>query len=127
MPRELVSSDKAPAAIGPYSQAVKFGNMLFTSGQIPLDPATGKLVEGDITVQAEQVLTNLSALLEASGSSIDKVIKTTCFLTNLDDFQTFNEIYARFFGEGQPARSTIQVSRLPAGAIVEVECIAELS
>jgi 2-iminobutanoate/2-iminopropanoate deaminase len=126
MPKETVATDKAPAAIGPYSQAVKFGNMVFTSGQIPLDPATGKLVEGDITVQAEQVLTNLSALLTESGSSIDKVIKTTCFLTNLDDFQTFNEIYARYFGEGQPARSTVQVSRLPAGAIVEVECIAEL-
>jgi 2-iminobutanoate/2-iminopropanoate deaminase len=126
MPKETVSTENAPAAIGPYSQAVKFGNMLFTSGQIPLNPTTGKLVEGDISVQAEQVLTNLSALLEASGSSIDKVIKTTCFLTNLDDFQAFNEIYARYFGEGQPARSTVQVSRLPAGAIVEVECIAEL-
>ena len=126
MPKEIVSTDKSPAAIGPYSQAVKFGNMLFVSGQIPLDPETMKLVEGDITVQAGQVLKNLSALLEASGSSIDKVIKTTCFLTNLDDFQTFNELYAQYFGEGQPARSTIQVSRLPAGAIVEIECIAEL-
>jgi 2-iminobutanoate/2-iminopropanoate deaminase len=126
MPKETVTTDKAPAAIGPYSQAVKFGNLLFTSGQIPLEPASGKLIEGDITVQAEQVLTNLKNLLEASGSSIDKVIKTTCFLTNLDDFQTFNEIYARYFGEGQPARSTIQVSRLPAGASVEVECVAEL-
>ncbi len=126
MPKETVTTDKAPAAIGPYSQGVKFGNMLFTSGQIPLDPATGKLVEGDITTQARQVLSNLSALLEASGSSIENVIKTTCFLTNLDDFQAFNEIYAEYFGEGQPARSTIQVSRLPAGAIVEIECVAEL-
>lgn len=126
MPKETVATDKAPAAIGPYSQAVKFGNVVYTSGQIPLDPATGKLVEGDITVQAEQVLQNLSALLEECGSSIGHVIKTTCFLTDLDDFQTFNEIYARYFGEGQPARSTIQVSRLPAGAIVEIECIAEL-
>jgi 2-iminobutanoate/2-iminopropanoate deaminase len=126
MPKEIVSTDKSPAAIGPYSQAVKFGNLLFTSGQIPLDPSSGTLVEGDITVQATQVLNNLSALLEASGTSIDKVIKTTCFLTNLDDFQTFNGIYAEYFGESQPARSTIQVSRLPAGAIVEVECIAEL-
>lgn len=127
MPKEIVQSDNVPAAVGPYSQAVKFGNLVFASGQIPLDPATGKLVEGDITVQAEQVLKNLTALLQASGTSIDKVIKTTCFLTNLDDFQTFNEIYARYFGEGQPARSTVQVGRLPAGAIVEIECIAELA
>lgn len=127
MPKEVVETDKAPAAIGPYSQAVKFGNVVYTSGVIPLDPGSMKLVEGDITVQAEQVLKNLSALLEESGSSISKVIKTTCYLTNLDDFQTFNEIYARYFGEGQPARSTIQVSRLPAGAIVEIECIAELA
>jgi 2-iminobutanoate/2-iminopropanoate deaminase len=126
VPKEVVATDKSPAAIGPYSQAVKFGNVVYTSGQIPLDPESGTLVEGDITVQAEQVLRNLSALLEASGSSIDKVIKATCFLTNLDDFQAFNEIYARYFGESQPARSTIQVSRLPAGAIVEIECIAEL-
>jgi 2-iminobutanoate/2-iminopropanoate deaminase len=126
MPKEIVATDKAPAAIGPYSQAVKFGNLVFTSGQIPLDPDSGKLVEGDITVQAEQVLTNLRALLEESGTSIDKVIKTTCFLTNLDDFQTFNDVYARYFGDSQPARSTVQVSRLPAGAIVEIECVAEL-
>jgi 2-iminobutanoate/2-iminopropanoate deaminase len=126
MPKEIVATDKAPAAIGPYSQAVKFGDLVFTSGQIPLDPGSGKLVEGDITVQAEQVLTNLRALLEESGTSIDKVIKTTCFLTNLDDFQTFNDIYARYFGDSQPARSTVQVARLPAGAIVEIECMAEL-
>jgi 2-iminobutanoate/2-iminopropanoate deaminase len=126
MPKEIVSTDRAPAAIGPYSQAVKLGNLVFTSGQIPLDPSTGSLVEGDITVQAEQVLQNLSALLGECGTSIGNVVKTTCFLTNLDDFQAFNEVYARFFGEGQPARSTVQVSRLPAGAIVEIDCIAEL-
>jgi 2-iminobutanoate/2-iminopropanoate deaminase len=126
MPKEIVTTDRAPAAIGPYSQAVKLGNLVFTSGQIPLDPLSGTLVEGDITVQAEQVLQNLAALLEDCGTSIGKVVKTTCFLTNLDDFQAFNDVYARYFGEGQPARSTVQVSRLPAGAIVEIDCIAEL-
>jgi 2-iminobutanoate/2-iminopropanoate deaminase len=126
MPKEIVTTDRAPAAIGPYSQAVKLGNLVFTSGQIPLDPSSGTLVEGDITVQAEQVLQNLAALLEDCGTSIGKVVKTTCFLTNLDDFQEFNDVYARYFGEGQPARSTVQVSRLPAGAIVEIDCIAEL-
>jgi 2-iminobutanoate/2-iminopropanoate deaminase len=126
MTKQIVSTNSAPAAIGPYSQAVKVGNFVYTSGQIPLDPETGKLVDGDITAQAERVLNNLSSLLEASGTSIDKVVKTTCFLTNLDDFQAFNEVYARYFGEGQPARSTVEVSRLPAGATVEIECVAEL-
>jgi 2-iminobutanoate/2-iminopropanoate deaminase len=126
MAKETVHTDKAPAAIGPYSQAVKFGNLLFVSGQIPLDKDTGKLVEGDIKVQAEQVLKNLSALLEASGSSISNVLKTTCFLTDLNDFQAFNEVYASYFNEGRPSRSTVQVAGLPAGAICEIECIAEL-
>ncbi|HMM42089.1 MAG TPA: RidA family protein [Thermomicrobiales bacterium] len=122
---KIVATDKAPGAIGPYSQAVKTGNYVFTAGQIPLDPATGKLVGGDIEAQTERVLQNLEAVLAAAGSSFDRVVKTTCFLVNLDDFATFNEIYARHFGDAKPARSTVQVAKLPAGALVEVECVAE--
>jgi 2-iminobutanoate/2-iminopropanoate deaminase len=121
----IVATSNAPGAIGPYSQGIKSGGLVFTAGQIPLDPATGKLVEGDITVQSEQVLRNLAAILEAAGSSLQRVVKTTCFLSDLDDFGRFNEVYARHFGENRPARSTVQVSRLPAGASVEVECVAE--
>ena len=125
MATTIVATDKAPGAIGPYSQAVKVANLVFTAGQIPLDPATGKLVEGDISAQTERVLQNLQAILEASGSSLSQVIKTTCFLVNLDDFTAFNEVYARYFSENRPARSTVQAARLPAGANVEVECVAE--
>ncbi|MDQ3695405.1 MAG: RidA family protein [Chloroflexota bacterium] len=120
----VVATDQAPTAIGPYSQAVKTGNLVFTAGQIPLDPATMTLVEGDITAQAEQVMRNLAAVLDAAGSDFAHVVKTTCFLANLDDFPAFNEVYARSFGETPPARSTVQVARLPAGALVEVECVA---
>lgn len=127
MATSVVATDKAPGAIGPYSQAIKCGNLVFTAGQIPLDPATGKLVAGDIAAQTEQVMKNLQAILEASGSSFGQVIKTTCFLTNLDDFAAFNEVYGRFFSQNKPARSTVQAGRLPAGANVEVECIAECS
>ena len=127
MATSVVSTDKAPGAIGPYSQAIKTGTLVFTAGQIPLDPATGKLVEGDIAAQTERVMQNLAAILEASGSSFGQVIKTTCFLANLDDFAAFNEVYARYFSENKPARSTIQAGRLPAGASVEVECVAECS
>jgi 2-iminobutanoate/2-iminopropanoate deaminase len=102
------------------------GNLVFTAGQIPLDPATGKLVEGDIAVQAERVMKNLEGVLAAAGTSLDHVVKTTCFLVNLDDFAAFNEVYGRAFTSMPPARSTVQVSRLPAGALVEVECIAEV-
>ena len=125
MATSVVSTDKAPGAIGPYSQGIKVGSLVFTAGQIPLDPATSKLVEGDISAQTEQVLKNLAAILEASGSSMSRVVKTTCFLTNLDDFAAFNEVYARHFGENRPARSTVQAGRLPGGANVEVECVAE--
>lgn len=127
MAAEVVATDKAPGAIGPYSQAVKLGTLVFTAGQIPLDPATGKLVEGDIRAQTERVMLNLTAVLEAAGSSLSRVVKTTCFLANLDDFADFNEVYGRYFGDSRPARSTIQASRLPAGATVEVECIADCS
>ena len=127
MATTVVATDKAPGAIGPYSQAIKVGNLVFTAGQIPLDPATGKLVEGDITAQAEQVMKNLQAVVEAAGSSLGQVVKTTCFLTNLDDFAAFNEVYGSYFSENRPARSTVQAARLPAGASVEVECVAECS
>ena len=125
MATSVVATTDAPSAIGPYSQAIKVGNLVYTAGQIPLDPATGKLVEGDISAQSERVLRNLAAILEAAGSSMSRVVKTTCFLANLDDFAKFNEIYARHFGDNRPARSTVEVSRLPAGAQVEVECVAE--
>ncbi len=125
MATTVVATDKAPGAIGPYSQAIKLNNLVFTAGQIPLDPATGKLVDGDIAAQSERVMQNLEAVLEAAGSSLGQVVKTTCFLANLDDFAAFNEVYGRYFSENRPARSTVQAARLPAGASVEVECIAE--
>jgi len=127
MATSVVATDKAPGAIGPYSQAIKVGGLVFTAGQIPLDPATGKLVEGDIAAQTERVMQNLQAVLEAAGSSFGQVVKTTCFLANLDDFAAFNEVYGRYFSENKPARSTVQAARLPAGASVEVECVAECS
>ncbi|MEX1157411.1 MAG: RidA family protein [Thermomicrobiales bacterium] len=125
MATTVVATDKAPGAIGPYSQAIKVGNLVFTAGQIPLDPATGKLVEGDIAAQTEQVMKNLQAVLEASGSSMGRVVKTTCFLTDLDDFAAFNAVYASYFTDNRPARSTVQAGRLPGGANVEVDCVAE--
>ena len=125
MAKNVVSTQQAPQAIGPYSQAIKIGNLVYTAGQIPLDPATGKLVEGDIEAQTERVMENVKAILEASGSALNRVIKTTCFLATLDDFQRFNQVYGRYFTDQPPARSTVEVSRLPAGAQVEVECIAE--
>lgn len=124
MGKEVIATSGAPAAIGPYSQAIRVQGLLFTAGQIPLDPATGKLVEGDIRAQTTRVLQNLEAVLAAAGSSLGNVVKTTCFLANLDDFAAFNEVYARFFTTQPPARSTVQAARLPAGAQVEVECIA---
>jgi 2-iminobutanoate/2-iminopropanoate deaminase len=121
---EVVATKKAPAAIGPYSQAVKAGGFVFTAGQIPLDPETGDLVPGGIVEQAERVMQNLSAVLEAAGSAFDQVVKSTCFIVNLDDFPAFNEVYGRYFGATPPARSTVQVSKLPRGSLIEVECIA---
>jgi 2-iminobutanoate/2-iminopropanoate deaminase len=125
MAKSVVATNDAPQAIGPYSQGIRLGNLVFTAGQIPLDPATGKLVEGGIAAQAERVMKNLEGVLVAAGSSLDQVVKTTCFLANLDDFAAFNEVYGRAFTSMPPARSTVQVARLPAGALVEVECIAE--
>ena len=122
--RQVISTPDAPAAIGPYSQAIKAGNLVFTAGQIPLDPATMKLVEGDVTAQAERVMKNLEAVLMAAGTGFAHVVKSTCFLADLNDFPAFNAVYAQYFGEDAPARSTVQVARLPVGALVEVECIA---
>lgn len=124
MTKEIVSTDKAPAAIGPYSQAVKANGFVFTSGVIPVDPASGKVVDGAITEQATQVFENLKAVLAASGSSLPQAVKTTCFLADLNDFATFNAIYATYFDAEPPARSTVQVAKLPLGVLVEVECVA---
>ena len=120
----VISTPDAPAAIGPYAQANKAGGFLFTAGQIPLDPSTMKVVDGDITPQTERVMLNLAAVLSAGGASFGSVVKTTCFLANLDDFAAFNAVYARYFGDAKPARSTVQVAKLPLGVLVEVECIA---
>lgn len=127
MAGEIVQTDNAPGAIGPYSQAMKVGNLVYTAGQIPLDPATGQLVDGDVTAQSERVMQNVAAILEASGTSMSNIIKTTCFLTDLANFAAFNDVYAKHMGENRPARTTIQVAGLPAGAQVEVEVVAELS
>jgi len=122
---ETVSTNKAPAAIGPYSQAVKVGDMVFTSGQIPLDPATGAMVDGGIFEQAEQIMQNLSAVLEAAGSGFEYAIKTTCFLADMNDFAAFNEVYGKYF-VSNPARSCVAVKTLPKGALAEVEVIAKV-
>lgn len=124
MERRVIHTDDAPKAIGPYSQAIRTGELVFCAGQIPLDPATMTIVEGDIAVQTRRALTNLSNVLAAAGSSIERVVKTTVFLANLDDFKAMNAVYAEFFAAQPPARSTVQVARLPAGALVEVEAIA---
>ena len=123
--RTIVSTDNAPKAIGPYSQAVKCNGMVFTSGQIPLDPATGAMVGGeDARAQTTQIMKNLAAVLEAAGSSFDKVVKTTIFVTDLNDFAAVNETYGAHFKTAPPARSTVQVAALPKGARVEIEMIA---
>ena len=121
--KEIISTNNAPAAVGPYSQAVKSGNLLFCSGQIALDPVSGVLTGSDIQAQTEQVMQNISALLAASGASFDDVVKTTCFLADINDFAGFNAVYAKYF-TGKPARSCVAVSALPKGASVEVEVIA---
>lgn len=118
-----IHTDRAPAAIGPYSQAVRVGDLLFTSGSIPLRP-DGTLVEGDIGTQTEQVMENLRQVLEAAGTSLAHVVKCTCFLADMNDFAAFNAVYARAFGDAKPARSTVEVARLPRDVAVEVECVA---
>ncbi len=123
---KIISTDKAPAAIGPYSQAVAYGNLLFLSGQIPLIPGTGETVDGGITEQTEQVISNIKEVLAAGNSGIEKVLKTTCFLTDMGNFAAFNEVYARHF-TGKPARSCVEVSALPKGVLVEIEVLAEIN
>lgn len=123
--REIVSTPNAAAAIGPYSQAVKVGDLLFTAGQIAMDP-DGTWVGGDITTQTTRVMENLKAILTEAGTSFDKIVKTTCFLSTMDDFAAFNEVYASYMGEGLPARSTVAVAGLPKGGLVEVEVVAYL-
>ena len=124
MSRRIIATPDAPEAVGPYSQAVAVGNLLFCSGQIPLKPETGEIVEGDVTAQAIQVLENLGGVLRANGMSYGDVVKTTVFLTDLGEFAAMNEVYARYFPSPQPARSTIQVAALPKGARVEIEATA---
>jgi 2-iminobutanoate/2-iminopropanoate deaminase len=122
--KKIISTSEAPTAIGPYSQAVRSGRLLFCSGQIPLDPRSGQVVSGDIAAQTRRVLDNIAAVLRAEGLTLDHVIKTTIFLTDLGDFETVNEIYGSYFKLDPPARSTVQVSALPKGANVEIEVIA---
>lgn len=121
---QSIHTDSAPKAIGPYSQAIRAGGFIFASGQIPLDPETMQMVEGDVRAQTERVLKNMEQVLAAAGSSLQKVVKTTVFLADLNDFAMMNEVYAQFFGETRPARSTVQVARLPRDARVEIDVIA---
>jgi 2-iminobutanoate/2-iminopropanoate deaminase len=124
MQREVIATNKAPAAVGPYSQAVRVGDFVFTAGQIPLDPATGKMVEGGIEAQTRQALTNLSAVLEAAGTSLANAVKTTVFMADMGEFQAMNGVYAKFFPGAPPGRSAVQVAALPLGARVEIEAVA---
>ena len=125
--KDIIATDRAPQAIGPYSQAVRAGSLVFASGQIPINPATGEFVAGGIAEQTEQVLRNLSAVFEAAGLSLNQVVKTTVFLVDMDDFTVMNEVYGRFFGQQPPARATVQAARLPRDARVEIEAIAVVS
>ena len=124
MKREVIATEKAPAAVGPYSQAIRVGDLVFTAGQLAIDPATGKLVEGGIEEQTRQALRNISAVLEAAGSSLDRVAKTTVFLRDMGDFKALNQVYGEFFASEPPARSTVEVSDLALGALVEIDAIA---
>jgi 2-iminobutanoate/2-iminopropanoate deaminase len=124
--RKVIATEKAPKAIGPYAQAIVHNGIAYLSGQIPLDPATGQIVEGDIAAQTERVLENIKAVLAAAGSSLDRVLKTTVFLRDMADFAKMNEVYSRYLGETSPARSTIQAARLPRDVSVEIDCIAEV-
>jgi 2-iminobutanoate/2-iminopropanoate deaminase len=121
--REIVSTPDAPAAVGPYSQAIRYGNLLFISGQIPLDPATGRVVDGDIEVQSRRVLENLAAILKANGMTMRHVLKCTCFLKDMGQFERFNGVYETYFAESPPARECVEVSRLPKDVSVEISAI----
>ena len=122
--KDIVATDRAPRAIGPYSQAVRAGDLVFASGQIPIDPATGEFVAGGVAEQTEQVLRNLTAVFEAAGVGMNQIVKTTVFLADMDDFTAMNEVYGRFFSVEPPARATVQAARLPRDARVEIEAIA---
>jgi 2-iminobutanoate/2-iminopropanoate deaminase len=124
--KKLIQTEKAPRAVGPYSQGISIesGKLIFTSGQIPLDPQTGEMVDGGIEEQIERVIQNLKAVLEAGGSGLDRVVKTTVFLKHMGDFQVMNRVYEKHFKNNPPARSTIEVSALPKGALIEMECVA---
>jgi 2-iminobutanoate/2-iminopropanoate deaminase len=126
MAKQVISTAAAPAAIGPYSQAIQAGNLLFVSGQIPIDPQTGHVVEGDIRVQTRQVLQNLAAIVGAAGASLAATVKTTVYLRDLRDFAAMNEVYAEFFPEPPPARATVEVARLPRDVSVEIDLIAQM-
>ena len=126
MNKQTVATDNAPKAIGPYEQAIKVGDFIYTSGQIPIDPKTGNLVDGGIKEQTCQVLENLQAVLEAAGTSLDRVVKATVFLKNIADFAALNEVYAEYLGHAKPARSTVAVADLPRGALVEIDLVATL-
>jgi len=127
MQKNIISTNKAPQAIGPYSQAVRFDNLLFVSGQIPIEPESGEILKENIKEQTKQILENLNCILTAGGSSLNNVLRTTIFLTSLDDYAAVNEMYAQFFGESQPARSTVQVSRLPMDVQIEIDAIAGIN
>ena len=127
MRQKIIRSDHAPAPIGPYSQAIAFEGLIFTSGQIAIDPKTGEICAGDVTVQTRQVIENLQAVLTAGGSSLKNVLKTTIYLKNMSDFATVNEVYAGYFGESLPSRSTVEVSRLPKDVLIEIDCIAAMA
>lgn len=122
--KEIISTENAPGAIGPYSQAIKAGNLVFVSGQIPINVETGEFVSSEVVEQTEQVLKNLSAVLEAAGSSLNGVVKTTVFLADMNDFAAMNEVYGKYFSDNKPARATVQAARLPRDARVEIDCIA---
>ena len=124
--KKVISTTKAPAAIGPYSQAIEINNMVYTSGVIPINPEDGSIVEGDIKLQAERVLKSLSALLKDCGTSLDNVVKTTVFIKNMNDFAAMNEVYARYFTNNCPARSCVEVARLPKDVLIEIEAVASL-
>jgi 2-iminobutanoate/2-iminopropanoate deaminase len=124
MNRDAIHTDNAPKAIGPYAQAIKVGNFVYTAGQIPIDPKTGNFVEGGIAAQTRQVLENLKAVLAAAGSSLDQVVKATVFLRNIGDFTAMNEVYGEYLGTAKPARSTVAVAELPRGALVEIDLVA---
>lgn len=121
--RSKINTPEAPAAIGPYSQAIRYGDLLFVSGQIPIDPATGSMVDGDISVQTRRVLQNLTAVVRAAGMDMENVVRCTCFLSDMNDFAKFNDVYSEFFGKSAPSRETVQVARLPKDSKVEVSAI----